>query len=1168
MLQLRNGAAGRRQSATRAAALENLEARTMLCVDHALPSAEAMGFATAGDSVAHSRPAAPVRRAAASAASVMTDEVMASALPGLPALSSRPGAPKTLFLDFDGDVARRWGSFIGIGGLDTLGPIPAYDTDGDTATLSAHETVNILEIWGIVAEKFSPFEVNVTTVDPGHLNDNVACKVVIGGDGSWYNRDGRGGAGGVAYVGGFYNDNESLGYVWDGADNPDYVGEASAHEAGHMFGLYHQSSFTGATLNQEYRDGYIMGGGGRWGTGTSTRFRDGMVQVVGPQDDLHTLTTGGSRFTYRPDDHGNTRPGATVMSSPGGVFFGSGVITQTGDVDMFRFAVPASGHVRLETSVPGRGAMLDTTLQLFRPDGSLAATADTDAYEEQIILSGLPAGNYYAAVSSSGDYGSIGQYFLTADLTGPEDDSLRAATRLGRFGEVLSPPADTRFEGATLINGVLGGSDRNDFYKVAVHPNTRLTVELLNLTGNADLQLIQDGSPYGSIEPADIVAQSDNGGNANELVTDTNTSQTYGDSYYIRVTSPFGASANYTLRIRADGAGQLPPPGTPPLPPKRVPTVTRSYYDYVGPTDASDWYELNVGFSTNRLAAQLDGHTQNLALDVAHDANNDGVIGAGEVLASSDLFGTNVERITDLPVEDGKRYYVRVKNVGATESNYRLTLTPDFAPARSLIDLEDAARLGDLSPSQYAGRIGDYVGGLDESDIYHVQPIPGPIRIELKDGSAPHAFDLVSDLDGDRVADPNEILATGDVNKPIALNLPALHKNLYVRVHPGGANQPSDGPYELLVKTAFAESKAGLTVGDALLLPAVQQNIRGYVGIDPQGDLSRPHTLYSFTLDKAQRFTVSSPLDGILVGLSVWGDFNKNGALEPGERLAGSDIHGDGPEPSGGTGAPPADPVLLPIDVNLAAGTYFLRVAAPHAHNNQEFIGIDYHLQTDVGDPIDLTKPQVKSAKFHYDTRPHALVVEFSEDVGDSLRPSEELVVIAITGGKAPELLRGLYDRATNTAAFVFDGVLPDGRYVAKIAADTVTDRAGNPLDQDLEFEFFFMAGDHNHDGEVNFSDLVILAQNYNKDGTTFSTGDSNYDGKVGFEDLVLLAQKYNTKLPLPAVQQAEAAAPLTASSLGFASEEERRTLFNSTAPVRAAGRPLPKSKPVRGRGR
>ena len=51
--------------------------------------------------------------------------------------------------------------------------------------------------------------------------------------------------------------------------------------------------------------------------------------------------------------------------------------------------------------------------------------------------------------------------------------------------------------------------------------------------------------------------------------------------------------------------------------------------------------------------------------------------------------------------------------------------------------------------------------------------------------------------------------------------------------------------------------------------------------------------------------------------------------------------------------------------------------------------------------------------------------------------------------------------------------------------------------------------GDVNLDGVVNFSDLLIVAQNYGMQTTHFTQGDFDSDGVVGFADLLLLAQHY-----------------------------------------------------------
>lgn len=105
------------------------------------------------------------------------------------------------------------------------------------------------------------------------------------------------------------------------------------------------------------------------------------------------------------------------------------------------------------------------------------------------------------------------------------------------------------------------------------------------------------------------------------------------------------------------------------------------------------------------------------------------------------------------------------------------------------------------------------------------------------------------------------------------------------------------------------------------------------------------------------------------------------------------------------------------------------------------------------------------------------------------------------------------FDPANHTATIAFPGLpgahLPDGRYQLSIAGAN-----------DYTFNFFRLTGDANQDATVNFSDLVIVAQNYGKTDSRlgWSDGDFTGDGAVSFADLVALAQNYGRILsPLPA---------------------------------------------------
>ena len=92
------------------------------------------------------------------------------------------------------------------------------------------------------------------------------------------------------------------------------------------------------------------------------------------------------------------------------------------------------------------------------------------------------------------------------------------------------------------------------------------------------------------------------------------------------------------------------------------------------------------------------------------------------------------------------------------------------------------------------------------------------------------------------------------------------------------------------------------------------------------------------------------------------------------------------------------------------------------------------------------------------------------------------------------------------------------------------------------------LPGDANHDGTVDFADLVTLARHYGTNSATWESGDFNFDGNVGFDDLVLLARNYGQRItaaqiaaldPVVAAQVqaafAQAPEPLILSPIGFA---------------------------------
>src|SRR5207237_561019 len=77
------------------------------------------------------------------------------------------------------------------------------------------ELATIRGAWAAVSEYYSPFNLNVTTVDPGNRDDLRTQAIVIGGNGAWY-----GSVGDVTFLGSLNdpNANTRFGFLHISAD--------------------------------------------------------------------------------------------------------------------------------------------------------------------------------------------------------------------------------------------------------------------------------------------------------------------------------------------------------------------------------------------------------------------------------------------------------------------------------------------------------------------------------------------------------------------------------------------------------------------------------------------------------------------------------------------------------------------------------------------------------------------------------------------------------------------------------------------------------------------------------------------------------------------------------------------------------------------------------------
>ncbi len=412
----------------------------------------------------------------------------------LPALESNPGAPVSLFLDLDGHVEPTWGFFRNV-------TTPVYDIDGDATTFNETEIERIYTAWHMVAEDYRPFNVNVTTVEPAVLAEGVpasqangvALRVAIGGSwDDWFGSE----SGGVGYLNSFTSSMSNVVYAFT-----DYIGAnfggVCSHEAGHGFGLYHQSLYdeNGVKID-EYHDGEgnwapIMGGSyypasreSTWHNGTSSQGADVF------QNDMALLSGSLNGFGYRADDHGDDSAAATPLPTNSSLL--PGIIETNDDVDVFRISPTTSGDYFFRVDVDSVSPNLDAVLELKDSAGAVIAAAAPENELGAELVGKLTAGeDYDLHVTKTDTYGYVGQYSVSAFAiaNGPQVVASSPSARpslseLKTIRVTFADPVDvTSFDtedvvltgplGPIAIDGVTVDADTNDTrFTIAFPPQT------------------------------------------------------------------------------------------------------------------------------------------------------------------------------------------------------------------------------------------------------------------------------------------------------------------------------------------------------------------------------------------------------------------------------------------------------------------------------------------------------------------------------------------------------------------------------------------------------------------------------------------------------------------------------------------------------------------------
>jgi hypothetical protein len=381
-------------------------------------------------------------------------------------LHSRPGSNRVIFLDFDGETLTntQWN-----GAPYNLPPgtiATGIDYDGNPTTFSPLERAVIQSTWQRVAEDYAPFDVDVTTQDPGlaaidrtnAADTQFGTRLVYTNSATVFGAVCASSCGGIANIGGFDDigaDHQfhQPGFAFQdgcGGCNPTqyftflskFFGEVGSHEVGHYMGLFHHGTAALTYYGGQGQWSPIMGDSysrpvSQWSHGEYTGANNSS------QDDLAVISAGGTPLLG--DDHGDTTAAATNLVA-GVSTTGAGMITTRTDVDVFRVTAPAtSGRINVTALPAPTSPNLDIKLDLLDAAGTQIATADPPVgtgapafpYDVNLNLQAplsfavTPGAAYYLRVDGVGhgapsntgysDFASVGRYNLSVNFvnTGP-----------------------------------------------------------------------------------------------------------------------------------------------------------------------------------------------------------------------------------------------------------------------------------------------------------------------------------------------------------------------------------------------------------------------------------------------------------------------------------------------------------------------------------------------------------------------------------------------------------------------------------------------------------------------------------------------------------------------------------------------------------------------------
>ncbi|MEX0267734.1 S8 family serine peptidase [Leptolyngbyaceae cyanobacterium UHCC 1019] len=542
--------------------------------------------------------------------------------------------------------------------------------------------------------------------------------------------------------------------------------------------------------------------------------------------------------------------------------------------DYLRFSLSSSSNLTVSLT----NLQADADLRLLNSSGQVLQTSANFGTDAESINAPLAAGVYYLRVTPYGD--AITNYTLGIAGSGgtvPEPGTtLATAFDLGGYNYISH----------SKVGSVNRFNDPADLYRFELNDTSDINLLLTELTADADVEILNN---LGA-----VLASSDRSGTTDDSISSTLPAGTY----FVRITPFDGGTIDYRLNLDIsldDNAGNTLATARKLNGLNTTLSGTQVFNDFVsgaGGSDPQDFYRFTLLTQSN-YSIGLSQLSSDVDLRIIQDVNNNGIVDAGEAIASSIRSGTLPENLSGQL--NAGTYFIQVYPFSNAATSYQITITasPQDGAGNSTATARDVGTLvGDRS-------FNDFVGIVDPNDFYRfVLPTTSNFRLDLTGLEADVDVRLLNSA-GTTIASSIE---GGTTSENIARSLTA--GTYFVQVYPFNG---SSSDYRLSLSASPSFDGAGNSLSTARNVGTLTNTLtfNDFVGAADTNDF------YRFNLNTGSNFNLN--LSGLSADADVEliQDLNNNGSVDNGEILA-SLINSD------------TNPETL--SRLLAAGSYYVRV--------------------------------------------------------------------------------------------------------------------------------------------------------------------------------------------------------------------------------------------------